>query len=237
MNKAFLEFTKKYPSDPIVKQVFKFLYWEIISMKMVPGTKINMAKLAESLQVSRSTARDAVLMLVDANLVTAKQPQSYYVSYLNIKEMHDLYTARKHIESGAARLLCEKITKSQIKEFRDLLKEMEISTANEDYMNFTALDCKIHEMIVRYCENTFFINFYKTISDITMRYISYTSYTAMADSNNKDTRIFMLPLMLRQHSMIVNSLELGLPDNAATVIENHFNDAVRLQLHPEYFIK
>lgn len=237
MYKAFFDLITKYPSEPIVKLVYKYLYWEIISLRMAPGTKINMAKLAEELDVNRSTVRDAILMLVEDNLVYSQQNQGYYVSYLNIKEMNDMYYARKYIESGAVRILCEIITPPQIRKFKQLLEQMEITTANEDHMQFSALDSKFHELIVEYCGNNYFIKFYKTLVDIIKRYISFTSFTALNSDSTDNMTSTLLPLMIRQHSMIVNSLELGLPDNAVTVLENHFNDAVRLQLHPNYHIK
>ncbi len=237
MDQSFFDLISRYPSEPIVKLVFKYLYWEIISLRMVPGTKINMAKLAEELDVNRSTVRDAILMLVESNLVNSQPNQGYSVSYLNIKEMNDLYTARRYIESGAVRILCEIITKPQIDNFKELLQKMETATANFDYMQYSLYDSKFHELIVLYCENNYFIKFYETLVDIIKRYISYTSYKALESDSEYNTMSTILPLMIRQHSMIANSLELGLPDNAVTVLENHFNDAVRLQLHPDYHIK
>ncbi len=237
MKQTFRDFIKKTPFEPIVKLVYKYLYWEIISLKMAPGTKINMAKLAEELDVNRSTVRDAILMLVESNLVNSLPNQGYSVSYLNVKEMNDMYYARKCIESGAVRILCEIITRPQIAKFKELLEQMEITTANEDHMQFSALDCEFHKLIVEYCCNNFLIKFYQEIADIVKRYISYTSYTTIFSDSTDNMTCSQLPLLIRQHAMIVNSLELGLPDNAVTVLENHFNDAVRLQLHPDYHIK
>ena len=237
MHQKFKDLIIKYPAEPIVKLVYKYLYWEIISLRMVPGSKINMAKLAEELNVNRSTVRDAVLMLVESNLVQSQPNQGYNVSYLNVKEMNDMYYARKYIESGAVRILCQTITPSQIEEFKFLLKKMKKATENDDHMQFSALDCEFHKLIVEYCGNNFLIKFYGEIADIVKRYISYTSYTTINTDSTDNTTSSQLPLLIRQHSMIINSLELGLPDNAETVLENHFNDAVRLQLHPNYHIK
>jgi DNA-binding GntR family transcriptional regulator len=198
---------------------------------MRPGVKLNLAKLANELSVSRTTVRDAVLMLTEEHLVNKTSDNKFYISELKTTEMKNIYAARKIIESGAAQILCELITKEQIQIFHSLLDKMYESVNAIDYEEFSRLDMIFHKNIVTYCENEFVISMYEHISDQINRYINYTSFN---DYPNKKSPF--MPMILRQHSMIIYSLEHGMPENVTYLIHKHFTDAEKLLLHPQYHL-
>ncbi len=229
MIQSFRELLDKNPAESSLKLVYKYLYREIISLSMPPGAKINHTKIANDLDVSRSTVRDAVLMLAKANLIEQLPNQGFCVSHLNKKEMSDLYTTRKIIESGAAKILCETITKSQIDYFHSLLLDMERTIEETDFETFAQLDCAFHKAIVEFCGIPYIISMYDSIADIILRYIAFTAYTPQ---NTKP----QTPIMLRHHKMIVTSFEYGMTENVVNLIDKHFNDAEKSLLHPEYHL-
>lgn len=231
MNQHFRDLLDKYPNESSLKLVYKYLYREIISLDMRPGLKLNLAKLAGELNVSRTTVRDAVLLLTDEHLVYKTSDNKFYVSELKTTEMKNIYAARKIIESGAAQILCELITDDQIHIFRSLLEEMKKVIDCVDYEEFSKLDMIFHRNIVTFCENEFVISMYEHISDQINRYINYTSF-----NDYPKNRSPYMPMILRQHSMIVNSLEHGLPENVTYLIHKHFTDAEKLLLHPQYHL-
>jgi DNA-binding GntR family transcriptional regulator len=198
---------------------------------MRPGIKLNLAKLANELSVSRTTVRDAVLMLTEEHLINKTPDNKFYISELKTTEMKNIYAARKMIESGAAQILCELITKEQIQIFHSILDNMHKSINVIDYDEFSKLDMTFHKNIVTFCENEFVILMYDQILDQINRYINYTSFNDYP--NNKSP---FMPMILRQHSMIVHSLEHGMPENAAYLIHKHFTDAEKLLLHPQYHL-
>lgn len=231
MKASFKELVDKNPSESSLKLVYKYLYREIISLAMPPGAKINHTKIANDLDVSRTTVRDAVLMLLNANLVEPLPNQGFRVSPLKVKEMSELYATRKIIESGAAKILCEKITAEQIQQLYQLLKEMEVSLAEKDYENFAQLDSCFHRSIVEFCGIPYLVSMYQSIADIISRYIAFTAYI-----NNPTNITPQTPLMLRQHRMILTSLELGMTENVTNLIEKHFVDAEKSLLHPYFHL-
>lgn len=229
MIQNFRELMDNNPTESSLKLVYKYLYREIISLSMPPGAKINHTKIANDLEVSRSTVRDAVLMLVKANLVEQLPNQGFCISHLNKKEMSDLYTTRKIIESGAAKILCETITKPQIEYFDRLIFEMEKAIEENDFETFAQLDCAFHKSIVEFCGIQYIISMYDSIADLIIRYIAFTAYTPQ--STKPQT-----PIMLRHHKMILTSFEYGMTENVVNLIEKHFNEAEKSLLHPEYHL-
>ncbi len=233
MNTQFNELLQKNPQESSLKLVYKYLYRQIISLSMLPGSKINITKLANELEVSRTTVRDAIALLADTTLVEPQPNQGFSVKKLNIKEMSELYATRKIIEGGAAKILCEKIIPDQLHTLHTQLAAMEQALFDKDYELFAVLDRTFHQSIVSFCGNRFVISAYDSICDFIFRYIAYTAYL------NYDYEHGTIPstsVMLRHHKMIVNALENGMSDNAAAVIERHFTEAEKSLLQQNYYL-
>jgi len=228
MIQNFRDLIDKNPAESITKLVYKYIYNEIISLSMPPGAKINHTKLANDLEVSRTTVRDAVLLLMNSNLVEPLPNQGFRVSPLKIKEMSEIYATRKIIETGAAKILCEKITNEQTEHFNNLLHRMKEVTEQQDYESFAILDSEFHKCIIKFCSNQYIISMYKSIEDIIFRYIAYTAYPQNISPHT--------PLMLRQHFMIFTSIQLGMTENAVNVLEKHFTDAEKSLMFPYYHL-
>ena len=111
MKHLFRKLIEENPSEPTVKIVYKCLYKNIISLHLLPGSKINLSKISEELNISRTTVRDAAFLLsTNTKLVELRSNQGFFVSNLNIKEMNDVCVSMTIIEVGSAQILCEKIT-------------------------------------------------------------------------------------------------------------------------------
>lgn len=233
MNSQFKDLLNKNPNESSLKLVYKYLYRQIISLSMLPGAKINITKIANELEVSRTTVRDAVSLLAETSLVEPLPNQGFCVKKLNIKEMGELYATRKVIEGGASKILCEKITPEQIHTLHTQLSAMDEALLDHDYELFALLDRTFHQSIVTFCENQFIISAYASISDFIFRYIAYTAYL---DSDHESNTIPSTPVMLRHHKMIVNAVENGMTDNAAAVIERHFTEAEKSLLQQNYYL-
>lgn len=225
MKQLFKKLIKENPSDPTVKIVYKCLYKEIISLHLLPGSKINLSKISEELNVSRTTVRDAAILLsTNTKLVQMHSNQGFFVSNLNMKEMDDICTSMTIIEVGAAQILCEKITQEQINFLIDLTKKMNCYLNENNLYEFAQLDIAFHKSIINLCENKFISTMYNKISDIVERYLSYITYI-------KNTNDFHI--IIRNHNMIVHSLENSLIHNVELAIKMHCGELKKIFLHPE----
>lgn len=229
MNQRFREIATEFPSESSNKLVYKFLYREIMSLDLKPGTRLNLSQLSKELEVSRTTLRDAVLTLVDENLVEKTHDNKFIVNELKTKEVANLYASRRIIECGAAEILCEIITEEGIEVFNSLLDQMEQAVKTFDFDLFSKLDQAFHKNIVLQCNNEFLISMYKIIAGHIQRYLNYTSFIDYP----KDRTPFS-PVIVRQHRLILHSLQQGIPANVTYLIRKHFSDAEKLFLYPDY---
>ncbi|MEL7569583.1 MAG: GntR family transcriptional regulator [Eubacteriaceae bacterium] len=229
MKQLFKKLIEENPLEPTVKIVYKCLYKEIISLRLLPGSKINLSKISEELNVSRTTVRDAAILLSsNTKLVKMHSNQGFFVSNLNLNEMEEICTAMKIIEIGAAQILCEKIACEQLIFLVDLTNKMSNYLKENDLYGFTQLDILFHKSIIELCENKFISAMYRKISDIVERYLSYITFL-------KNKNDFLT--IIRNHNMIINSLENSLINNVESAIQMHCNELKKIFLHPEIELK
>lgn len=222
MKELLKQLIENNPSESTVKLVYNCLYNEIILLHMLPGSKMNLLKISNELNVSGTTVRDAAMMLLKDGLVKILSNKGFFVSELNIAELRDICAARKIIEPNAAKLLCEKITKEQIDIFNNLLTLMDNTVKKSDYSEYKKLDEAFHRTIINFCGNESIIIMYNGIVDTIKRYALY----AAVNLYKKDTSY--IHTSFRQHCNIVKSLENSLIDNIGILLRNHIDSDERV---------
>lgn len=203
----------------------------ILSSVMIPGQKINITKLAETLGVSTTPVRDAIERLCARGLVINEQREdakysSYYVFDMNNDSIQDLYYSRKTIEGMAAYLCARKNWQVDLNELKRLAEEFKksldgyINTPSSEWnVSVTAsLDRQFHNLIIRSTKNQFLIEMYESMK----KYLDYMSVRRSAflkEERNADS-IMMLG---NQHISIYNAVKLGFSDTARSLMEEHID--------------
>ena len=105
------------PGAKLKDLVMKLLYDEIVTLHILPGTKLNVNQLAASLGVSRTPVVEAVAGLADIGFVVTRPGQSgSFVLDLNMVDMIHLYHVRNAIESEAAALCAYEASDTNVRE-------------------------------------------------------------------------------------------------------------------------
>lgn len=104
--------------------VAKLLYDEIISLDLLPGTKLNINQIAANLGISRTPVAEAVAQLCERGFVVTKPDASgYFVLNLSMGDMINLYRVRAAIECEAAALCTERASSDVIIKLDTLANE------------------------------------------------------------------------------------------------------------------
>ena len=80
------------------RQVFERLRKDIIAGKLLPDAKLNIAALAEDLDVSAGAVREGLAMLESESLVVSEPARGYRVSPVSALDLGELVRARIEIE-------------------------------------------------------------------------------------------------------------------------------------------
>lgn len=156
------------PRESAVADIARQLLSQLLSGRIAPGTRLpSERRLAESLQVGRSTIREALKALDVLGIIEVRQGDGTYLRQstsdllpqaiewglmLGQPQVLDLIEARRHIEMSIAELAAERATDDDIAALRKHLTEM--CEAGDDDAAFVEADVAFHLVLARAAGNS-----------------------------------------------------------------------------------
>lgn len=136
----------------------------ILSGQIKPGERLVETWLSEQLDVSRTTVREALLMLERQGLVETKPRRGTFVARLSPQDSLDLGYARALLEGYAVRIGFAKIDEPLLRRLDHLIDEMSICRLPIDTPRLIQLDLDFHRLIVEICESPRIIELWSNLS-------------------------------------------------------------------------
>jgi DNA-binding GntR family transcriptional regulator len=115
--------------------------------KFQPGTPLPETALAQALQVSRNTVREAFRTLVGEHLLTYEVNRGMSVRVLGAGDVHDIYRLRRMFELGAVDELAAG-TPYDLRRLATVVTEAEDAAAKEDWAAVGTANLRFHELLV-----------------------------------------------------------------------------------------
>lgn len=227
---AIQEFSPASRASRIALQVLEM----IKTQKLAPGTALPPERaLAELLDVSRPSLREALHILQAQGLVAIKHGQGTFVSEpvlaqelraATIAKTHDLnelFDAREVLEVPASRWASERANKEDIRTLRATLNQMQQITAspNIDYDQLQILDAKFHLTIVGIAGNRFINQTLGVLQDVMRMSMETTLRLPGRIEISRD-----------EHEAILKAIEDRNGELAATLSRAHITGARRTAL-------
>ncbi|MDX1437226.1 MAG: FadR/GntR family transcriptional regulator [Anaerolineales bacterium] len=192
-----------------------------------PGDKLPPEReLAEMLNVSRPSLREALRALAILNIVEIRQGDGTYVSSLDPQmlvehldlvfsledsTLFQLFEVRKIFEPALAALAAERITDTQVEELEQIMEAAH--DAEDDPEQFTASDLQLHEKIAEVSGNFLIIRIMSSLSQL---------------SQASRHRTGVIPGVLKQtsedHHQIVAALRARKPAGARRAMLTHLEN-------------
>ena len=142
------------PEAKLKDLVMQLLYDEIISLKLAPGTRLNVNQIASILGISRTPVAEAVTGLVESGFVVNRPEQAgSFVLELSLTDMISLYQVRNAVESEAAYLCAYNADEKTIRELTRLSDAFRDSVTMHDIRGMRDTDMPFHKMIIDSCGN------------------------------------------------------------------------------------
>ena len=203
---------------------------ELIELqKLLPGDKLPPERqLAELLEVSRPSLREALHILQAQGVVQIKHGQGTFVQEPVVAQelrasvmtkthgLNELFDAREVLEVPAAKWAAEKATKEDIRLLRATLNQIDTITSIKpiDFDQLQALDAKFHLSIVGIAGNRFINQTLNVLQDV-MRMSMETTLRLPGRSE----------ISRNQHSEILAAIESGNGDLASSLTLQHISGA------------
>lgn len=216
-------------TDPIAPQLVATLRQAIAELRLRPGEALSEKEIAARFGVSRQPVREAFIKLSEAGLVEIRPSRGTYVMKISVREVVDARFVREAIECDIARTASRLASREQTARLREIIGEQERAAEAGDRWRFNDRDEAFHHAIagVVACDYAWRIVETARIQIDRVRHLSLPDASPM-------------PLLIRQHTTIVERLEAGDPDGAEAAMRRHLRE-ILLALpriaaaHPDLF--
>ena len=159
---------------PLSEVAYRRLKEMIIDLELRPGELLVSQHLSNTLNLSRTPVRDALVRLTQEHLVVPVEGNKFKVSEITLTSIMDLYELRKIIEGYAIVKAVGNVTHVDIEAFEQDLSGMKEAFSKPDFDEFFQLDYRFHLRLVEVCGNTHMIRIINNLQDHIQRIRYFT---------------------------------------------------------------
>jgi DNA-binding GntR family transcriptional regulator len=180
-----------------------------------PGQRVVEATLVKEFAISATPVREAIRELVAMGVLDAQNNKGASVRQIRLHETIEAFEVRAALEALAARAAAPRL-KGRCQELRRVAKAVVESAQRRDFAAFQEQNQQFHRTIVEAAGNSILLKtwdslFFQVRTRFTMDYLQSADPVAIA----------------REHLPIVDALESGDPDLAASLLASHSNHLVQ----------
>ena len=233
------KYMDKNPDGKLRDLVTEMLYDDIISLRIAPGSKLNVNQLASSLGISRTPVSEAIARLQEIGFVVSHPGQSgSFVLSLNLLDMINLYQVRSTVEGQAAALCAHTADDAMVRQLTILADAFKDSVMRRDIRGMKDTDMPFHQLIIKSCGNPYIVQSYELIlPKLTMYQASMLEFIGHDGSGENP----WMPSVAFNHTSVASAIRMRMPELARQSMEDHVTTSLNFTTMsgriPDPFIK
>jgi DNA-binding GntR family transcriptional regulator len=208
------------PKRRLADEVYRQILLAISGGGIAPSERIVQEELAETLAISRTPVREALLRLEQEGILVTAGRGGFMLRQISPQEVRDIYEARIAIEGDSARVLAERQDERAFRNIAAVIRREEeeghVSTPSEYYEANKA----IHRSFVVNAGNKYLLEMFDLMWN---RSVSFHLFITTMDNA-------ALTASLRSHLELLEMIKTTSPDEAAGSMRRHIADGLDLQL-------
>lgn len=192
-------------------EVLKIIRDKIVYLDYEPGKQLREKELREEFDIGRTPLREIFIKLEAEGLIQTVPHSGTYVSTVSFHELRDLFEVRSYLIRLAGKLAARRIQKKQIKELKEVTKELK---KEDDPKRLMKLDSRGHEIINLGSHN-------KVLAD------------NLRKLRQQTVRIWVFPRRKEfmgtfgdEFSELLEALEAGDEKKSGKILASHMNDFI-----------
>ena len=197
----------------LATQVQRSLEHAIFTGELKPGERLIEVDLAEALQVSRASLREALRLLENKGLIVTTHRRGAFVIELTDRDVREIYRIRLLLEEYAIRCAAENPTSELLERLDTLVSAMTASAAHRDYFAIVDLDLDLHRLICAATGNQRLLDMWGDLVAPT-RALLLTKYRLFDDSEE----------IAHGHQVLIDAIRQRDQDRAAVLLEGHITN-------------
>lgn len=186
---------------------------EIIEGRLLPGSRLVDHALASEFEVSRNTVRDALRLLTMDGLVVSVRNAGSSVRVLTAADIHDIYSARRLIETGAI-LQSSTASDALLQDMREAALMSERYVQAGDWNKVGTASLHFHQRIVGLARSERVAGFFDNL----------VAQLRLAFAVMPDESAFQVSWVSRDRD-IATQILAGKRDDAAAMLVEYLNDS------------
>lgn len=221
----------RLPQDSSREYVYKMLRANIMELKLAPGSTISENEVAESLNISRTPVREAIIRLVQEKLIDVFPQRGTYVSLIDLHHVEESKFIRETLERKVMQLACQSFREEDLFQLQKCLVLQELCIQEKHFFQFYEHDSSMHGAIFAGCDKA------RTWEMIQQMHTHYNRVRILGISHG-----YELPDLLDEHRALVAAIRERDVFAGERALDTHLNK-VRMDLSrmlrefPEYFKK
>jgi DNA-binding GntR family transcriptional regulator len=197
----------------LATQVQRSLEHAIFTGELKPGERLIEVDLAEVLQVSRASLREALRLLENKGLVVTTHRRGAFVIELTDVDVREIYRLRLLLEEHAIRCAAANPAPELLERLETLIADLRASASRRDYFEIVDLDLDFHREICAAAGNRRLLDMWGDLVAPT-RALLLTKYRLFDDSDE----------ITHGHEVLLDAIRDRNQENAAALLEHHITN-------------
>ena len=198
----------------ISTQLYRHLRGAVVRGELHPGQALSESEIARQYSTSRQPVREAFIKLAEERLVVIQPQRGTFVVKISVTDVLDARFVREAIEVAVAQEAATIASPAAIKEMREVIERQE-QVAHGHNEEFLALDEEFHRTLALSVGRA---HAWRVIESIKAQ-MDRIRYLSLDDATP-------IPLIIEQHSRIVDGIEAGDPTAAAAAMRSHLREII-----------
>ncbi|MDU4892540.1 MAG: GntR family transcriptional regulator [Clostridium sp.] len=179
-----------------------------------PGDRLVETTIANSMGISRTPVREALRQLESEGLAINMPRKGTVVKGICVEDAREIYEIREVLEGLAARGACLHISRMEIRELRQIIRDMDQCIKNKDEETYSYVHNRFNRIIIDSSKNKRLIDQMESIYE----YLKSLRRISLLTEERKFEA-------LKEHIEIVNAIENGDEDEAEKLTRLHVRRA------------
>jgi DNA-binding GntR family transcriptional regulator len=204
------------------QEVLDVLRASIIAGELVSGSLHSVTELAETLAVSRTPVREALIDLATRGMVRFERNRGVRILGTSIHDLEEIFEIRLMLEVPAARRAAARMSPAEVRGLRGRLAAMERAAEAGDVARLWVHDREFHVALLVASGNRRLAEYVDTLRDMVL--VRGVTTAGRARS---------LEAIVAEHRAILERVEAGDPEGTAAAVTAHIEQTARLLIAQE----
>lgn len=205
---------------------YRYIKEKILNGDLKPAEKLIETQLAESIGVSRSTVKKALLKLEQENLVVIELNKGASVKSFTLEEIINYMEIQAVLEGLIIDSAVSNISEKELKKLGSILQQMKSYIEEQQFEEYSSCNKKFHDVIYSVAQNKQAIEMIKQIKTQLLRYRFRTVLVPGRSGNS-----------YQEHQAIYQAFADRDSKKARAAVQEHIRKVQEtIQLHYRYLI-